>query len=275
MSNERLLARLRDPNEMTCADGIEAANCIEALEQQVADLLANVPCACGYDSPTDVCMKHLPLVRNLTARAEKAEAALKEAEELLSRVQSLLTNGKVTNNSGIQVFRHGTDYCAVDLLAKRIKELEAERDAYRDQMRDPLLSNFAAALRDHKESIPAEIWAHIDALQKQIDYSANGKYGPVYSGPMVDDLARRAEAAEVKLKEAEAALDPEALARWREEAVQAEREAIAAMIEASIEEAKMTLTPAQTLLMPKVEQDVLAMLAAIVAAIRARKVGAA
>jgi sulfite reductase beta subunit-like hemoprotein len=61
----------------------------------------------------------------------------------------------------------------------------------------------------------------------------------------------------------------------REEAVQAEREAIAAMIEAIIEEAKMTLTPAQTLLMPKVEQDVLAMLAAIVAAIRARKGGAA
>ena len=78
MSNERLLARLRDPNEMTCADRIEA------LEQQVADLLANVPCACGYDSPTDVCMKHLPLVRNLTARAEKAEAALKEAVGFLA-----------------------------------------------------------------------------------------------------------------------------------------------------------------------------------------------
>jgi hypothetical protein len=54
------------------------ADQIEALEQQVSDLLADVPCACGYDSPTDVCMKHLPLVRNLTAKLAKAMEALRE-----------------------------------------------------------------------------------------------------------------------------------------------------------------------------------------------------
>jgi hypothetical protein len=49
---------------------------IEALEQQVADLLADVPCACGYDNPTDVCMKHLPLVREMAAKLAKAVEAL-------------------------------------------------------------------------------------------------------------------------------------------------------------------------------------------------------
>ena len=57
------------------------ADRIEALEQQVADLLADVPCACGYDNPTDVCMKHLPLVRDLTVKLAKAVEAL-----LLARV---------------------------------------------------------------------------------------------------------------------------------------------------------------------------------------------
>jgi hypothetical protein len=57
---------------------IKAADRIEALEQHVADLLADVPCACGYDNPTDVCMKHLPLVRNLTAKLAKAVEALRK-----------------------------------------------------------------------------------------------------------------------------------------------------------------------------------------------------
>jgi hypothetical protein len=54
---------------------------IEALEQQVADLLADVPCACGYDNPTDVCMKHLPLVRDLTAKLAKAVEALRAVDD--------------------------------------------------------------------------------------------------------------------------------------------------------------------------------------------------
>jgi hypothetical protein len=69
-----------------------------------------------------------------------------------------------------------------------------------------------------------------------------------------------------------AALDPEAVARWRDEAVHAEREAISASIEEMIQKGKRKLTPAHWL-MTKADQDVLAMLASIVAAIRARKGG--
>jgi hypothetical protein len=58
----------------------EAADRIEALEQHVADLLVDLPCGCGYDNPTDVCMKHLPLVRKLTEQLEAARADAKEAE---------------------------------------------------------------------------------------------------------------------------------------------------------------------------------------------------
>ena len=66
---------------------------IEALEQQVADLLSDVPCACGYDNPTDVCMKHLPLVRNLIEQLETARADTKKAVEAL-----LLARVHVANN---------------------------------------------------------------------------------------------------------------------------------------------------------------------------------
>jgi hypothetical protein len=62
------------------------------------------------------------------------------------------------------------------------------------------------------------------------------------------------------------------IAAMIDEAVQAEREAIAASIEEMIQEEKRTLTPAHWL-MTKADQDVLAMLASIVAAIRARKGG--
>jgi hypothetical protein len=58
----------------------ELRNRIEALEQHVADLLVDLPCGCGYDNPTDVCMKHLPLVRKLTEQLEAARADAKEAE---------------------------------------------------------------------------------------------------------------------------------------------------------------------------------------------------
>jgi hypothetical protein len=87
MSDAELVKRLRklaDDMEKHAApdwdeheDVASAADSIEALEQQVADLLANVPCACGYDSPTDVCMKHVPLVRNLTAKLAKSVEGLR------------------------------------------------------------------------------------------------------------------------------------------------------------------------------------------------------
>jgi hypothetical protein len=61
------------------------ADRIEALEQHVADLLVDLPCGCGYDNPTDVCMKHLPLVRKLTEQLEQLvainEAARADAKE--------------------------------------------------------------------------------------------------------------------------------------------------------------------------------------------------
>ena len=101
--------------------------------------------------------------------------------------------------------------------AAQIAGVEAERDAWRDQCRDPLLGSFAKALQDHRESIPAAIWNHIDALQKQIDYSANGKLGPVYSGPMVDAAFARAEAAEAEAHACGAERE-----RWKERADAAE-----------------------------------------------------
>jgi hypothetical protein len=80
MSDEELCKRLVDwseHDEGKINDARQEAKLrIEALEQQVADLLADVPCACGYDNPTDVCMKHLPLVRDLTAKLAKAVEGL-------------------------------------------------------------------------------------------------------------------------------------------------------------------------------------------------------
>jgi hypothetical protein len=82
MSDKELIAQLRNSKGWPTL-GNAAADRIEALEQQVADLLADVPCACGYDNPTDVCMKHLPLVRNLTAKLEKAVEALRFGVDLI------------------------------------------------------------------------------------------------------------------------------------------------------------------------------------------------
>lgn len=43
---------------------------------------------------------------------------------------------------------------------------------------DPLLSDFGKALEEHRESIPVAIMDHFDRLQKQIDFSRGGKFGP-------------------------------------------------------------------------------------------------
>jgi hypothetical protein len=84
-------------------------------------------------------------------------------------------------------------------LRAQLAEALFERDAWRNQCRDPLSSSLAKAIENYRESLPVAIWNHIDALQKQIDYSANGKYGPVYSGPMVDAAFARADRAEAAL----------------------------------------------------------------------------
>ncbi len=59
--------------DVVLAGRADAEDRVEALEQQIADLLADVPCACGYDNPTDVCMKHFPLIRKLMEQIETAE----------------------------------------------------------------------------------------------------------------------------------------------------------------------------------------------------------
>jgi hypothetical protein len=57
----------------------------EALQEHVTELLSGQACACGYDSPYDVCLGHLPLYRKTVARAEAAEARVAELEALLDR----------------------------------------------------------------------------------------------------------------------------------------------------------------------------------------------
>lgn len=61
----------------------------DALEQQVADLLADVPCSCGYDNPDDVCMKHLPLFRQLKAQLAEAEMSVTRTAEISERAFAL------------------------------------------------------------------------------------------------------------------------------------------------------------------------------------------
>ena len=99
-------------------DCAEAADRIEALEQHVADLLADVPCACGYDNPTDVCMKHLPLVRNLTEQLEAARADAKEAEAYAEELEA--KNGNLCD---LAVNEHGRAERAEAKLSKAVKAL--------------------------------------------------------------------------------------------------------------------------------------------------------
>ena len=49
---------------------------------------------------------------------------------------------------------------------------------------DPVISDFAKVLEEHREAIPAAIMNHIDKLQRQIDFSRGGKYGPPAPDPV-------------------------------------------------------------------------------------------
>jgi hypothetical protein len=64
------------------ADRIEALTArADALEQHVADLLVDVPCACGYDNPSDPACEHCGMdPAALTEQLEAARADAKEAE---------------------------------------------------------------------------------------------------------------------------------------------------------------------------------------------------
>jgi nicotinamide riboside kinase len=59
---------------------------IDALEEHVSDLLVDLPCACGHDNPTDICMGHLPAFRKQQARIEELEASLAKAMVVLKLI---------------------------------------------------------------------------------------------------------------------------------------------------------------------------------------------
>jgi hypothetical protein len=113
MSNAELIADLRGKGFGVME---KAADRIEALEQHVADLLVDLPCGCGYDNPTDVCMKHLPLVRKLTEQLEAARADAKEAEAYAMELERDLKTCRMA-----QVVMDNT-----------VAELERERDEAND-----------------------------------------------------------------------------------------------------------------------------------------------
>ena len=54
---------------------VNADERIEELEEHISDLLVDLPCACGHDNPTDICLGHMPAFR-------KAEALLPVAYRL-------------------------------------------------------------------------------------------------------------------------------------------------------------------------------------------------
>ena len=95
---------------------------IEALEQQVADLLSDVPCACGYDNPTDVCMKHLPLVRNLIEQLETARADTKKAVAAL-----LLARVHVANNEQGWSVGRASARSDLKIINATLAEIEGEK----------------------------------------------------------------------------------------------------------------------------------------------------
>jgi hypothetical protein len=102
--------------------GHKQADRIEALEQQVADLLSDVPCACGYDNPTDVCMKHLPLVRNLIEQLETARADTKKAVKAL-----LLARVHVANNEQGWSVGRASARSDLEIINATLAEVEGEK----------------------------------------------------------------------------------------------------------------------------------------------------
>lgn len=54
------------------------------------------------------------------------------------------------------------------------------------QWPDPLTSDMARALEQHRESLLVEIMSMFDQMQRQLDYSRGGKLGPVDPPPMAE-----------------------------------------------------------------------------------------
>jgi hypothetical protein len=71
MSDEELVKRLRDPDEMTCADGMEAADRIEALTAKNEMLGREVNIA-RYGQPNFAWSIHKAAMADLEAKLAKA-----------------------------------------------------------------------------------------------------------------------------------------------------------------------------------------------------------
>ena len=56
---------------------------------------------------------------------------------------------------------------------------QAAQEAVMRQWPDPLTSDMARALEQHRESLLVEIMSMFDQMQRQLDYSRGGKLGPV------------------------------------------------------------------------------------------------
>ncbi len=61
MTDEELIAELREWSEYTAADRIEA------LVRERDEAKAMQACGCAYDTPTDICMGHLALFERVYA----------------------------------------------------------------------------------------------------------------------------------------------------------------------------------------------------------------
>lgn len=64
-------------------------------------------------------------------------------------------------------------------LASRATPTAQEVVAVMRQWPDPLTSDMARALEQHRESLLVEIMSMFDQMQRQLDYSRGGKLGPV------------------------------------------------------------------------------------------------
>ena len=86
-----------------------------------------------------------------------------------------------------------------------IDETETEQPAQEAvavmrQWPDPLTSDMARALEQHRESLLVEIMSMFDQMQRQLDYSRGGKLGPV-DPPQPSETVAAVERAFDKIRE--------------------------------------------------------------------------
>jgi len=88
-------AALKTENERATYAAIQLEENVAALEQK---LKCENECACSYDKPTDICMKHLPIVTGLKAENEELQAKLDAKEKLMDESADKLikANAEIT-----------------------------------------------------------------------------------------------------------------------------------------------------------------------------------